>query len=48
LAIAAARTSVDHHLAMADAIIYTTAQAHHAKLITSDLGFHGLPGVIMP
>lgn len=48
LAIAAARVSLEHRLAMADAIIYATAQEHQAQLITMDLDFQGLPGVIIP
>ena len=46
VAIAAASLSIAHHLAMADAIIYATAQIHHAILITSDAHFSGLPEVI--
>lgn len=45
LALAAAEVSLAHHLPMADAIIYATAQQHEAKLITSDAHFEGLPGV---
>ncbi len=45
LALAAAELGVRHQLPMADAIIYATAQAHHAELITSDAHFAGLPGV---
>jgi len=45
LAAAAARISVQHRLPMADAIIYTTALAHSAALITTDAHFAGLPGV---
>jgi predicted nucleic acid-binding protein len=48
LAIAAAEVSAQRRLAMADAIIYATAQAYHAQLITGDLAFRGLPGVIIP
>ena len=33
---------------MADAIIYATAQAHQAQLVTGDAAFRGLPGVIIP
>jgi predicted nucleic acid-binding protein len=32
---------------MADALIYATAQAHQAELITSDAHFSGLPGVTL-
>ena len=43
----AANMSLEWHLPMADAIIYATAQAHQAKLITSDAHFSGLPGVTL-
>jgi predicted nucleic acid-binding protein len=43
----AAKTSVLHRLAMADAVIYATAQMHDAQLITADPDFRGLPGVII-
>ena len=45
IATAATSLSITHHLAMADAIIYATAQLHHATLITSDAHFTGLPDV---
>ena len=45
LAALAAKTSLSANLPMADAIIYATAQAHHAELITSDAHFAGLSGV---
>lgn len=45
LAALAAQVSVEKHLAMADAIVYATAQAHRAQLVTSDTRFSGLPGV---
>lgn len=45
IALAAASLSIDHKLPMADAIIYATARAHRAKLVTSDAHFTGLPGV---
>jgi len=45
LAALAARTSLHANLPMADAIIYATAQAHQAELVTSDTHFSGLPGV---
>ncbi len=47
IALAAASLSIDHKLPMADAIIYATAKAHHAELITSDAHFTGLPGVVV-
>jgi predicted nucleic acid-binding protein len=45
IALSAVSLSIDHKLTMADAIIYATAQSHHAELITSDAHFTGLPGV---
>ena len=41
----AAQQSVEHKLPMADAIIYATAVAYGATLITSDAHFQGLPQV---
>jgi predicted nucleic acid-binding protein len=45
LAASAAKRSLTANLPMADAIIYATAQAHQAELVTSDAHFTGLPGV---
>jgi predicted nucleic acid-binding protein len=45
IALAAASYSIDYKLPMADAIIYATARARQAELITSDAHFTGLPGV---
>jgi len=45
IALAAASYSIEQKLPMADAIIYATAQAHKAELITSHAHFSGLPGV---
>ena len=48
LSLLAARLSVEKGLHMADAIIYATAQAHGAQLITSDTHFDvNLPGVTL-
>jgi predicted nucleic acid-binding protein len=44
IALLAARISLDRRLAMADAVIYTTAQTAGAHLITTDGHFQGLPG----
>jgi predicted nucleic acid-binding protein len=44
VALLAARISLDRRLAMADAIIYATAQVTGAHLITSDTHFRGLAG----
>jgi predicted nucleic acid-binding protein len=43
LATAAARVGLAHHLAAADAIIYATAVAFQAELVTSDTHLQGLP-----
>jgi predicted nucleic acid-binding protein len=45
LAILASTMSLDAHLSLADAIIYTTAQKHNAHLVTSDAHFMNLPDV---
>ena len=47
LAVPAARLSSETGLPMADAIIYATAHAVQAELITSDAHFSGLPGVTL-
>lgn len=47
LAALAAKTSLDANLPMADAIIYASARAHGAELVTSDAHFKGLPGVTL-
>jgi toxin FitB len=45
LAHLAARLGLRHNLPMADAIVYATAQSHHATLYTQDDDFGKLPGV---
>ena len=45
LALDAAEISLAHGLAMADAIVYATAQAHGATVVTSDRHFRDLPDV---
>ncbi len=45
LALLAARISLDRRLAMADAMIYATALAAGAHLVTSDAHFHGFAEV---
>jgi predicted nucleic acid-binding protein len=45
LVMEAADFSLDHGLAMADALVYATARHHNAELVTSDADFAGLPGV---
>ena len=44
-ALAAARLSLDHSIAMADSIMLATARACGALLWTQDADFDGLPGV---
>jgi predicted nucleic acid-binding protein len=46
LALAAADVSLEFRLAMADSIVYATALAESAELVTSDADLKGLPGVI--
>lgn len=45
LALAAADVSLEFRLAMADSIVYATARAEEAELVTSDGDLRGLPGV---
>lgn len=45
LALTAADLSLEHGLAMADAIILATARLHHAELVTSDGDFARISGV---
>jgi predicted nucleic acid-binding protein len=47
IALKAVEVSRNYKLAMADAIIFSTAQFHNANLITSDSHFAGLPGVTL-
>jgi toxin FitB len=42
-ALAAARISIDHGIAMADSIVFATAQRHDAIFWTQDADFEGLP-----
>jgi toxin FitB len=46
LALLAADLSLEHSLAMADAIVLATARRFSADLMTSDRDFEGIPGVI--
>lgn len=46
LALLAADISLSLKLPMADAVVYATARAFHATLITSDADFKNLPQVI--
>jgi predicted nucleic acid-binding protein len=45
LVLEAADLSLDHGLAMADALVCATARHHVTELVTSDADFEGLPGV---
>jgi predicted nucleic acid-binding protein len=45
IALAAAELCTRHKLATADAIVYATARAHGADLLTCDRHFEALPGV---
>ena len=47
IALDAASVSLKHQLAMADAIVYTTALRQRATLIASDDHFQNLPGVVL-
>jgi predicted nucleic acid-binding protein len=47
LALEAADLSLEHGLAIADAIILATAAKHRAGIVTADAHFDGLPGVTL-
>lgn len=47
IALAAAEFSTQHKLPIADAIIYATARAHDADVLTCDAHFKDLPNVIL-
>lgn len=47
IALAAAEACREHKLATADAIVFATAQARGAMLLTCDGQFKGLPGVTL-
>lgn len=47
LAIAAAGIGARYRLATADAIVYATAEAHDADILTCDARFENLPNVIL-
>jgi predicted nucleic acid-binding protein len=47
LALEAADLSLIHGLAMADSLVYATAQRHGATLVTADADFQGLPGAVV-
>ncbi len=46
LALEAADISLQHGLAMADAVVYATALGNDAELVTGDGNFAELPGVV--
>jgi toxin FitB len=45
IALTAADLSLEHRLAMADALILATARLYRAELVTSDVDFETVPGV---
>ena len=45
IALSAAELCVRHKLATADAVVYATALAHRADVLTCDSHFENLPGV---
>ena len=47
IALLAAELHRQHKLATADAVIYATAQRHGAQLLTCDVHFQRLPGVVL-
>lgn len=47
LALEAADVALERGLAMADAIVFATAQRHGATLVTGDRDFDGLPDVLL-
>lgn len=47
IALAAAEACRAHRLATADAIVFATARAKDATLLTCDAHFEGLPGVLV-
>jgi predicted nucleic acid-binding protein len=46
VALTAADLSLEHRLAMADAIVYATARLEEAEVVTADVDFRDLPGVL--
>jgi predicted nucleic acid-binding protein len=46
VAIRAAEVSLEHRLAMGDAVVYATAILNDAILVTSDSDFAAIPGVV--
>ncbi|MGZ8365340.1 MAG: PIN domain-containing protein, partial [Nitrospira sp.] len=46
IALLAADLSIQHGLAMADAIVYATGRDQEAEVVTGDADLEGLPGVL--
>lgn len=46
VALAASHYGRAHNLAVADAIIYASAQTYGADIVTCDAHFEGLPGIV--
>jgi predicted nucleic acid-binding protein len=46
IALLAADLSLQHGLAMADAIVYATGRDQEAAVVTGDADLEGLPGVV--
>lgn len=47
IAVAAAGISSEHRLPLADAVVYATACAHGADVLTCDTHFQNLPNVVL-
>ena len=47
IALAAAEACREHKLATADAMVFATARAHGATVLTCDRHFEGLPGITL-
>ena len=47
IALTAADVSIEHGLAMADAIVFATAQIQDIQLVTADSDFEGLSGALV-
>ena len=47
IALSAAAISIQYKLAMADALLYSAAEKHHAHFVTSDSHFKELPKVVL-
>jgi predicted nucleic acid-binding protein len=47
IALLAADLSIEHKLAMADAVILATARSHEAQVVTLDADFSDIPGTVV-